>query len=125
MRNKKRRLSFFCSLALGVLAPLAATIVLGSSSPCEAAAEPKRVMILHSFGARFKPWSEIAQSVRSEITRQSQNVVDFQEHSLVSARGNIDQSEVPFVDYLDALYAKDPLDLIVAIGAPAANFPNV
>ena len=28
----------------------------------------------------------------------------------------------PFVDYLDALYAKDPLDLIVAIGAPAANF---
>ena len=79
-------------------------------------------MILHSFGARFKPWSEIAQNVRSEIARQSQHAVDFQEHSLVSARGNSEQSESPFVDYLDALYAKDPLDLIVAIGAPAANF---
>ena len=40
----------------------------------------------------------------------------------MSARGNSEQSESPFVDYLDALYAKDPLDLIVAIGAPAANF---
>jgi ABC-type uncharacterized transport system substrate-binding protein len=78
--------------------------------------------MLHSFGARFKPWSEYAQIVRSEINRQSQNAVDFQDHSLVSARGHNEQSEAPFVDYLDALYAEHPLDLIVAIGAPAANF---
>jgi hypothetical protein len=30
--------------------------------------------------------------------------------------------EVPFVEYLRALYAKRPLDLIVSIGAPAASF---
>jgi signal transduction histidine kinase/ABC-type uncharacterized transport system substrate-binding protein len=122
MRSSKRAFSFLCSLALPLLAPLATIIVVGTLSPCEAAAEPKRVMILHSFGALFKPWSEIAQNVRSEIARQSQNPVDFQEHSLVSARGNDEQSEAPFVDYLDALYAEHPLDLIVAIGAPAANF---
>lgn len=122
MRSSNRALSFLCSLALALLAPLALIIVLGTSSLCEAAAEPKRIMILHSFGARFKPWSEIAQNVRSELARQSQNAVDFHEHSLVSARGNTEKSEVPFVDYLHALYAEHPLDLIVAIGAPAANF---
>ena len=79
-------------------------------------------MILHSFGARFKPWSEIAQDVRSEIARQSQNAVDFHEHSLMSSRGNNEQSEAPFVDYLSALYAENPVDLIVAIGGPAATF---
>src|SRR5882757_10976311 len=99
MRSSKRALSFLSSLALPVLAPLATTIVLGTSSPCEAA-EPKRVMMLHSFGARFKPWSESAEIVRSEINRRSQNAVDFQDHSLVSARGNNEQSEAPFVDYL-------------------------
>ena len=122
MRSSNRALSFLCSLALALLAPLALIIVLGTSSLCEAAAEPKRIMILHSFGARFKPWSEIAQNVRSELARQSQNAVDFHDHSLVSARGNTEKSEVPFVDYLHALYAEHPLDLIVAIGAPAANF---
>ena len=37
--------------------------------------------------------------------------------------GWIDEnSEAPFVEYLRALYARRPVDLIVAIGAPAANF---
>ena len=38
---------------------------------------------------------------------------------LVSATGD---TEPPFVDYLQALFAKRPLDLIVSIGAPAAAF---
>jgi signal transduction histidine kinase/ABC-type uncharacterized transport system substrate-binding protein len=121
-RSSKKALSFLCYLTLSALAPSATTIVLGTSSPCEAAGEPKRVMMLHSFGPLFKPWSEHAQTVRSEITRQLQSAVDFQDHSIVSARANNEQSEGPFVDYLDALYAEHPLDLIVAIGAPAANF---
>ena len=40
----------------------------------------------------------------------------------MSARLAGDKSEGPFVDYLHALYADKPPDLIVAIGAPAANF---
>ena len=31
--------------------------------------EPKRVMMLHSFGLRFKPWTDYAQIIRSEIIR--------------------------------------------------------
>ena len=48
--------------------------------------------------------------------------MEFHDHSLVSARLAGDKSEGPFVDYLQALYADKPPDLIVAIGAPAANF---
>ena len=42
--------------------------------------------------------------------------------SLLVARLDDDKSDAPFVDYLRALYAEKPPDLIVAIGAPAANF---
>ena len=48
--------------------------------------------------------------------------MDFHDHSLVSARLAGDKSEGPFVDYLHALYEDRPPDLIIAIGAPAANF---
>jgi signal transduction histidine kinase len=40
----------------------------------------------------------------------------------VSARSSDEDPEAPFVEYLRALFAKQPLDLIVSIGAPAAAF---
>ena len=52
----------------------------------------------------------------------SQTPVDFHDHSLLNARLDDDKTDGPFVDYLHALYADKPPDLIVAIGAPAANF---
>ena len=72
--------------------------------------------------ASFKPWTEYAQFIRSGITRRSQTPVDFHDHSLLNARLADDKADGPFVDYLHALYADKPPDLIVAIGAPAANF---
>ncbi len=76
--------------------------------------------MLHSFGLRFKPWNLYAEAIRAEIGRRGN--VDFQDHSLLTARLNSDKSDGPFVDYLYALNADQPPDLIVAIGAPAANF---
>ena len=87
-----------------------------------AAAEPKRVMLLHSFGRDFKPWSEYAKSIRAELDRQSPWPLDITDHSLVTARSSDEDPEAPFVEYLRALFAKQPLDLIVSIGAPAAAF---
>ena len=78
--------------------------------------------MLHSFGLRFKPWTDYAQFIRSGITSKSQSPVDFHDHSLLNARLNDDKADAPFVDYLHAIYADSPPDLILAIGAPAANF---
>jgi signal transduction histidine kinase len=79
-------------------------------------------MMLHSFGLRFKPWVDYAQILRSEINRQSKRTIRFDDHSLLNARLGLDKSDAPFVDYLQTLYAERPPDLIIAIGAPAANF---
>ena len=86
------------------------------------AAEHKRVMLLHSFGQDFKPWSEYAKDIRAELKRQSPWPLDIIENSLVTARFSDENPEAPFVEYLSALFAKRPLDVIVSIGAPAADF---
>jgi ABC-type uncharacterized transport system substrate-binding protein len=86
------------------------------------AAESKRVMLLHSFGPDFKPWSEYAKAIREELDRRSPWPLDLREHSLENARSSDENPEGPFVEYLRALFAKQPLDLIVSIGAPAAAF---
>jgi signal transduction histidine kinase len=79
-------------------------------------------MLLHSFGRDFKPWSEYAKAIRMELDRQSPWPLDITENSLVTARFSDEDPEGPFVDYLRALFGKRRLDLIVSIGAPAANF---
>src|SRR6185436_8578703 len=91
---------------------------------CQAAiaAEPKRVLILHSFNREVKPWKEMSTEIHTELARQSPWPLDIVDHSIVTARNEDDKSEARFVDYLDALFKKDPIDLILSIGAPAAVF---
>jgi signal transduction histidine kinase len=101
---------------------LASVMLLAMPKGSLAASEPKRVLMLHSFGLRFKPWTDYAQFIRSGIAAGYQGQVDFHDHSLLNARLGVETSDGPFVDYLYALYADHPPDLIVAIGAPAANF---
>jgi His Kinase A (phospho-acceptor) domain len=108
--------------ALLLVLSLATAIVIGASTSSRAEGEPKRVLMLHSFGLRFKPWTDYAQIIRAEITRNAHRPLDFQDHSLLNARLNDDKSDGPFVDYLHALYSENPPHLILAIGAPAANF---
>ena len=109
-----------CFFGLPVLFALTMGTILTASTSSRADVEPKRVLMLHSFGLRFKPWTDHAQFIREEISGRIS--AQFHDHSLVSARLAGDKSEGPFVDYLQALYADKPPDLIVAIGAPAANF---
>jgi signal transduction histidine kinase len=86
------------------------------------ATEHKAVLIIHSFGREFRPWNEYAKQVRAELDRQSPWPLDVREHSLEIARSGNLNPELPFVEYLGALYADHAPDLIVTIGAPAAAF---
>ena len=107
--------------ALSIIACAVAIIIILAPA-LATAAEPKQVLVLHSFGREFKPWSEYAKAIRLELERQSPWPLDIQEHSLVTARSIDGNPEAAFVDYLHALYAKRKPDLIVSIGAPAAAF---
>jgi len=106
-----------------LIAALAITLLLATLHPSQSAdPEPKRVLMLHSFGPRFKPWSDYEQTIRSEISRLWQKPVDFLDQSLVNTRLEDENAEAIFADYLRALYTNRPVDLIVAIGAPASAF---
>jgi len=110
----------FCKQIL--VASLTIAILLVTQAHGQADVNPKRVLMLHSFGPRFKPWSDYAQAIRAEINGSSRNSVEFLEHSLVDTRQSQEKSDDAFVEYLSTVYADHPLDLIVALGAPAANF---
>lgn len=87
----------------------------------EALAEPKRVLLLHSFGRDFAPWNEYARQLHSELNLQSPEPLDIFEVSLATARF-AEGEEGPFVDYLRSLFVKRPLDLVITIGGPAVSF---
>ncbi|AWL98484.1 HAMP domain-containing sensor histidine kinase [Bradyrhizobium ottawaense] len=84
--------------------------------------ELKRVLILHSFGRDFRPWSEYARDIKAKLERQSPWPLDIQEHALLTARFNNPGPEAPFVDYLQSLYHGAMPDIVLSIGAPAARF---
>ncbi|WOH72111.1 HAMP domain-containing sensor histidine kinase [Bradyrhizobium sp. NDS-1] len=84
--------------------------------------ELKRVLLLHSFGREFRPWSEYARSIKAELERQSPWPLDIQEHTLLTARFNNPGPEAPFVEYLSSLYQGALPDIVVSVGAPAARF---
>jgi hypothetical protein len=88
-----------------------------------AAAEPKKILLLHSFGRDFSPWGEYAKQIRAELYRQIPGPIDIFEASLATARFADGNLEKPFVEYLRSLFDDNrKLDLAVTIGAPAANF---
>jgi len=97
---------------------VSAVLLLGTLNP--AAAETKRVLMLHSFGGDFnKPWSEYAKNIRTELDQQSPWPLEFGDHSLMDASN---QAEAPFAEYLHTLYVNRPADLIVSLGGPAVAF---
>lgn len=103
---------------------LAACFPSGTAGAAQrnARGELKRVLVLHSFGREFRPWSEYARSIKEELEQQSSWPLDIQEHALLTARFNNPGPEAPFVEYLGSLYQGAPPDIIISIGAPAARF---
>jgi len=97
-------------------------IMLIFSTISAAAAQPKRVLLLHSFGPQFVPWGFFAGHFREELFKQSPDKIDLYEASLEGARFQQPDEQGPIVDYLAALFGSRKLDLIVTIGAPAAFF---
>ena len=90
--------------------------------PEATAAQPKTILFLHSYGRNFRQGVFWSKEVSNELNRQSPWPLDIQEQSLVTARNGDNAAEAKFVEYLKALYAQRPPDLIVAFNAPAGRF---
>jgi signal transduction histidine kinase len=95
-------------------------LIFAAISP--ASAEPKRVLLLHSFGTQFVPWVFFAGQFREELFKRSPDKIDLYEASLEGSRFQQPDEQLPIVDYLATLFGTRKLDLVVTIGAPAALF---
>lgn len=84
--------------------------------------EPRRVLLLHSFGRGFEPFNTFSETFRAELIRQFPGSIDFYDVALQSARFQEGGSDAPFTDYLLALFSDQKPDLVVSVGGPAARF---
>lgn len=89
--------------------------------PVHAAEVPKRVLLLHSFARDSAPFGSISTTFRSELTRRLAAPVIFDEIDLHADRQDAEDSEV-VIALLNARFAKQPPDVIVAVGPPASQF---
>ena len=86
------------------------------------AAEPKTIVVLHSYGQNFKPWSEYSRALRQELERRSSWPLIIDDFSVTTARINDENVEREFAEYLSALFVHRSPDLVVAFGAPGGAF---
>jgi hypothetical protein len=86
------------------------------------AAEPKTIVVLHSYGQNFKPWSEYSRALRQELERRSSWPLIIDDFSVSTARINDENVEREFAEYLSALFVHRSPDLVVAFGAPGGAF---
>jgi PAS domain S-box-containing protein len=84
-------------------------------------AEPRRVLLIHSFGQEFQPLITFSADFRSGLARQSPQPVDFFDVALADARFET-REQGAFVNYVEALFAGHRPDLVVPMGAPAVGF---
>jgi len=106
---------------------IALTISIGSavsasSTTQSAESGPRRVLVLHSYGQDFSPWNAITGGFRQQLIMQSPHAIELHEVSLPTDRFEQARDQRPFLDYLRALFNGRDLDLLVAMGAPAARF---
>ena len=114
------------SVNIAIAAAIAFFIVIGGAAaqlqPGEPAPQPKQILFLHSYGQNYENSAIWSREIRKELDRQSPWPLDIEDQSLVTARDGNEAAEVKFVEYLAALYADGPPDLIIALNAPAARF---
>lgn len=87
-----------------------------------AAATPKRVLILDSFGRDVAPFNAAVSTFRTTLAREFGEPMDIYEVSLEAARFAAPKGEGPLVEFLKSRFEGYPLDLVVPVGAPAVNF---
>ena len=86
------------------------------------AAEPKRVLLIHSFGSATPPFTVESTAFETELVEKMGERVDLDEVSLDMARYADRDMQEAIVDYLQKRQAKWRPDLVVPIGSPAGIF---
>ena len=81
-----------------------------------------RILLVHSFGRDYAPFTQVVAGFREELSRVSPQPVEFFETSLELARFDGVGREEPLVTYLESVFDNRKPDLVVPFGAPAVLF---
>ena len=90
--------------------------------PAAEAAEPKRVLIIHSFGRDFAPYNVVATTLRTDLTQLLRESVALHETSLDVERGGTPGGRAPVRRIPRARNRGAPPELVIAIANPAMLF---
>lgn len=101
---------------------LVLAILLAATGVAAPADQPRRVLMLHSFGQRIAPFDALSGPFRQRLGRASPEPLAITEVSIDAARVVGPDSESATLEYLRALYPDAAPDLLVAIGGPATHF---
>ena len=104
------------------LVVLTAAVIPSLFTPNASAAEPKRVLLVHSFASAAPPFTVESMAFETELVQKMGERVDLDEVSLDMARYADRDMQEAIVDYLQKRQAKWQPDLVVPIGAPASIF---
>jgi hypothetical protein len=89
---------------------------------CAAGSEPKRVLVVHSFGSVAPPFTTHSIAFETELVEKMGKRVDLDEVSLDMARYADPNLQEALVEYLQKRQAHWQPDLVVPIGSPAGVF---
>jgi signal transduction histidine kinase len=85
------------------------------------AAEPKRILMLNSFGDNTFPYSSVSTIFRATMLDAWPGQAAFYNFALEAGRP-LDRNEAATVEVIRSRFANMKLDLVVALGPPAARF---
>jgi two-component sensor histidine kinase len=115
MPQVSRALGRAIILSLGI-------VLLGVGSLSSQAAEPKKILLLHSYGQEGAPLDAFVSSFRTEMLRTWPEKAALYDFSLETGRPEIGENEGAVIQVLRARFAAMKLDLVVMLGAQAARF---
>src|SRR6476620_6599295 len=119
MTSLKRRVCVWVAAVVVLVVSISGTTAQPQSG--ETAAQPKKILLLHTFGPNFEQGATWSREIQKELNRQSPWPLNIHEQSLITALDGNDAAEAKFVEYLGSIYAQRPPDLIVTLGAPAVR----
>jgi len=100
---------------------LLSVLLSAFAAPC-LAAEPKRVLVVHSFGTVAPPFTIHSTAFETELVAKMEGRVDLDEVSLDMARYADPHLQDALADYVEKRQAQWHPDLVVPIGSPAGVF---
>src|SRR5215472_14292359 len=110
LKGSRRRYGMWCIV-----------LILTVVSSTTAANEPRRVLLLHSFGRDLTPLDVFAMNLPPEVDRRY-GPTTFYDVTLQPASFSQLPQEKPIVDYLVSTVSGQKQDLVVTVGGPAAVF---